>query len=71
MTDGVMPPRQFSKLAFGCHLTDAPELRALAMRLAPYSPADRYVLFEFSLDRAASTVYEGEGVVRQRWERDD
>jgi hypothetical protein len=46
-------------------------LRALAVRLAPYSPAERYILFEFSLESAASTVYEGERIIRQRWQRDD
>lgn len=50
---------------------DDPELRALAVRLAPYSPAERYILFEFSLESAASTVYEGEHIIRQRWQRDD
>jgi hypothetical protein len=52
-------------------LIDDPELRALAVQLAPYSPAERYILFEFSLESAASTVYEGEGAIRQRWKRDD
>lgn len=50
-------------------ITD-PELRALAVGLAPYSPADRYILFEFSLESAASTVYEGDRVIHQRWKRD-
>jgi hypothetical protein len=50
---------------------DDPELRVLAVRLSPYSPADRYILFEFSLESAASTVYEGEHIIRQRWKRDD
>jgi hypothetical protein len=50
---------------------DNPELRALAVQLASYSPADRYVLFELSLESAASTVYEGERIIRQRWKRDD
>ena len=53
------------------HFIDNPELRALAVQLAPYSPAERYILFEFSLESAASTVYEGEGIIRQRWQRDD
>lgn len=52
-------------------LIDNPELRALAVQLAPYSPAERYILFEFSLESAASTVYEGERIIRQRWQRDD
>jgi len=43
------------------------ELRALAARLAPYPPADRYVLFEFNIESAASTVYEEEQIHRQRW----
>lgn len=51
--------------------SDNPELRALAVRLAPYSPADRYILFEFCLESAASTVYEGDRIIRQRWQRDD
>ncbi|GAB4422763.1 MAG: pyridoxamine 5'-phosphate oxidase family protein [Anaerolineae bacterium] len=52
-------------------LIENPELRALAVQLAPYSPAERYILFEFSLESAASTVYEGERTIRQRWRRDD
>ncbi|GIK37645.1 MAG: hypothetical protein BroJett011_14780 [Chloroflexota bacterium] len=52
-------------------LVTNPELRALAVQLAPYSPADRYILFEFSLESAASTVYEGDGIIHQRWKRDD
>ena len=51
--------------------SDNPELRALAVRLATYSPADRYILFEFSLESAVSTVYEGDRIIRQRWQRDD
>ncbi len=53
------------------HFIANPELRALAVRLAPYTPAERYILFELSLERAASTVYEGERIIRQRWKRDD
>lgn len=49
---------------------EEPELRALAVRLAPYSPAERYILFELGLEEAASTVYEGEGISRQRWKRE-
>jgi hypothetical protein len=50
---------------------DNPELRALAVQVAPYTPADRYILFELSIESAASTVYEGEGISRQRWKRSD
>ncbi|MCK6630614.1 MAG: pyridoxamine 5'-phosphate oxidase family protein [Anaerolineae bacterium] len=52
-------------------LIDNPEVRALAVQLAPYSPAERYILFEFSLESAASTVYEGDRIIRQHWQRDD
>ncbi|NJN94211.1 MAG: pyridoxamine 5'-phosphate oxidase [Anaerolineales bacterium] len=51
-------------------LIDAPEIRALAIQLAPYSPAERYILFEFSLESAASTVYEGDRIIRQCWQRE-
>lgn len=44
-----------------------PDVRALAAQSASYSPHPRYILFELSIDRAASTVYEGDGVVRVRW----
>jgi hypothetical protein len=48
-------------------LIDDPELRSVAVRLSPYKPADRYILFEFNLERAASTVYEGDQIIRQEW----
>ena len=44
-----------------------PELRALAAGAASYEPTDRYVLFELSVERALSTVYEGGKPVRSRW----
>jgi hypothetical protein len=37
--------------------------------LASYTPADRYILFEFDVERAASTVYPGERPVRRSWMR--
>src|SRR5215207_9410032 len=43
------------------------ELRALAVRLSSYAPAERYILFEFDVDTAAATTYPGDGPVRQRW----
>jgi hypothetical protein len=52
-------------------LNDNSELRALAVQLAPYAPAERYILFEFSLESAASTVYEGERTIRQQWKKND
>ena len=32
------------------HFIDNPELRALAVRLASYTPVDRYALFEFDIE---------------------
>src|ERR1700690_2235730 len=44
-------------------LVDNPELRALAVKLANYPPADRYILFEFEIENAASTVYQDDQAV--------
>ena len=52
------------------HLIDSPELRTLAMRLASYTPADRYILFEFEIESAASTIYPEDQPVRRPWKRD-
>lgn len=41
--------------------------RRLAADLASYTPADRYVLFELDVERAASTVYGDGRAVRERW----
>jgi hypothetical protein len=51
------------------HLVENPELRALAVRLASYSPADRYILFEFDIESAASTTYPEDQPVRKLWKR--
>ena len=48
---------------------DDAELRALAVRLASYTPADRYILFEFAIESAASTIYSNGDAVRQQWKR--
>jgi hypothetical protein len=50
-------------------LSDDPELRAMAIALASYTPADRYILFEFDVDAAASTIYANNEPVRRRWLR--
>jgi hypothetical protein len=42
------------------------ELWALAARVG-YTPKPQYILFEFSVERAFSTVYAGNEVVRRRW----
>jgi pyridoxamine 5'-phosphate oxidase-like protein len=46
---------------------DDPATRELAVELATYTPADRYILFELDVESAASTVYTGGQPVRQRW----
>ena len=51
------------------HLIDDPELRALAVGLANYSPADRYILFEFEIESAASTTYPDDQPVRRSWKK--
>lgn len=51
------------------YLIRDPELRALAARLASYTPADRYILFEFDIETAASTIYPSDRPVRQSWKR--
>lgn len=45
------------------------ETRLLATSAASYEPAERYVLFELSLETALATVYEGGGSpVRRRYQ---
>ena len=50
------------------HRVEDAGLRALAVRLCPYTPAERYVLFEFDPERAASTLYEEDQTKRQAWQ---
>jgi hypothetical protein len=52
------------------NVIDSPELRALAVSLASYEPAERYILFEFDIESAASTIYPDDRPVRQFWKRD-
>lgn len=52
------------------HLIDNPELRALAVRLASYTPAERYILFEFEVDSAASTIYPEDRPIHRSWKRE-
>ena len=44
--------------------------REIAEGLAHYPPPEGDVLFEFGVDRAVLTVYEGGEPVRRRWEKD-
>lgn len=49
---------------------EEPETRALAVELAPYDPASRYVLFELSVESALATVYDDTGEPQRRgWKR--
>jgi Pyridoxamine 5'-phosphate oxidase len=48
-------------------LIDDPEVRALAVSLSSYTPADRYILFEFDVTSVASTIYTEGQPVRQNW----
>jgi hypothetical protein len=52
------------------HRVDGAELRALAVSLASYTPADRYILFEFDIESAASTDYAEGRAVRRLWKRE-
>ena len=49
---------------------DDPEVRRLATKLCSYLPAERYVLFEFDIESAASTEYKEDEPVRARWKID-
>jgi hypothetical protein len=46
---------------------DDPQVRARVAEAAPYELMDRWILFEFSVEEAASTVYEEDPPVRHRW----
>jgi hypothetical protein len=43
------------------------ETRQIAVRCSSYQPADRYILFEFAIERAASTHYVGDETIRRNW----
>ena len=47
-------------------ITDS-DTRESAKCVSNYAPKDRYVLFELSVENAASTVYEGDNVMRTNW----
>lgn len=48
-----------------------PELRALAVKICPYSPADRYILFELDPEAVTLTEYPDGGAVRKHWKVDE
>lgn len=60
---------EFWCMGRGTLIEDA-AMRALAVSVSSYAPAERYILFELDVERAQSTVYEGDGVVRKLWKKD-
>ncbi len=44
------------------------EQRALAVSSASYQPAERYILFELFLEQVSTTIYQGDGIKRERWQ---
>ena len=48
-----------------------PELRALAIKICPYEPAERYILFEFDPETVMVTEYPGGAAVRRHWKADE
>ena len=57
---------EFSVRGTGSLVEDA-DTRRLAVELSTYEPADRYVLFEFQIQIAQSTVYENGTPIRKVW----
>lgn len=51
-------------------LVEDPETRALAVKASSYDPADRYILFELSVDSALGFIYKPEEKVRLHWKQD-
>ena len=47
------------------------ELRALAVKICPYTPAERYILFEFDPEAVTTTEYPEGGAVRRHWKIDE
>ncbi len=47
------------------------DLRALAAKICPYKPAERYILFEFDVESATTTEYPGGEPVRKHWKVDE
>jgi hypothetical protein len=54
-------------IAGRARLVDDPSLRQIATKAARFIPADRYILFELSLEQASSTNYDGGSPIRTRW----
>lgn len=48
-----------------------PEWRALAVKVCPYRPAERYVLFEFNVESVMTTEYPNGETIRKHWKADE
>ena len=66
VTDQNGTPGEFWIMGHAVRAVDS-STRAVAVAAAAYDPADRYILFELSVQHAASTVYEGNEPLRRRW----
>lgn len=68
VTDKNGAPGEFWVMGRAIRATD-PAARSIAAAAAAYDPADRYILFELTVEEAASTVYDNGRPVRRRWLR--
>ncbi len=46
---------------------DDADMRAVAVRVSPYQPAERYILFELDIESVTVTEYPEDGAVRRHW----
>jgi hypothetical protein len=69
MSDASGVSGEFS-ISGRAHLVNNSELRALAASLANYTIVERYILFEFDIVSAASTIYPEDKPLRRFWKRD-
>ena len=60
---------EFLLTGTGRFIEDA-EIRAIAVESSPYSPQDRYILFELSIDSALGFIYLEDKKIRLHWKRD-
>jgi hypothetical protein len=52
------------------HLVEDARSRALAIVSASYDPADRYILFELTVDSALGFIYKTDGKIRLHWQQE-
>ncbi len=57
-------------IAGRARLVDDPAVRQIATNASSFTPADRYLLFELTLEQASATIYHGGNPVRTRWRAD-